>query len=214
MSRRPAVLLFALTLSACGGRSDAPSPAEPAPAEPAAVADPADDPLVVAEQQALTRAEDAANLLGERLKAHLMGSVEKDGVASALAGCKEIAPEMTASVTRETGIRVGRTSDRLRNNDNQPPEWVKAWMEVAKTADPSTVVGFERVELEGEERMARVLRPIVIKPFCLNCHGARDTLAKDVLEKLDALYPGETANGYSAGDFRGALWAEAKVAVP
>ncbi len=49
----------------------------------------------------------------------------------------------------------------------------------------------------------RFMQAIPTGALCLNCHG--QALAPAVQDKIDALYPDDTATGYSEGDLRGAF---------
>lgn len=61
-----------------------------------------------------------------------------------------------------------------------------------------------------EDSSARVLRPIVVEPVCVSCHGREIT--PEIAAVLDARYPNDRARGYEPGDLRGALWAEVEIA--
>ena len=58
--------------------------------------------------------------------------------------------------------------------------------------------------MELEDGGHGYVEPITIRPACLKCHG--ETLAPGVAQKIDALYPDDTARGFSEGDFRGLFW--------
>jgi hypothetical protein len=49
----------------------------------------------------------------------------------------------------------------------------------------------------------RYVRPIVMAPSCIVCHGERKSLPEDVVKALEEKYPEDKALGYKAGDFRG-----------
>ena len=61
-------------------------------------------------------------------------------------------------------------------------------------------------EVAGERGpVLRYMRPISIGSVCLNCHGARETLAPEVRAILDTKYPQDRAFDYAIGDLRGAV---------
>ena len=62
--------------------------------------------------------------LKTELKQALMVGMQK-GPLNAISVCKARAPEIADALSID-GIRVGRTSHRLRNPDNQAPEWVNS----------------------------------------------------------------------------------------
>jgi hypothetical protein len=86
---------------------------------------------------------------------------------------------------------------------------VQSWLD--KHGSPTTTAApsvSTTAEAEDGSQIARVLRPLVVEPVCLTCHGPKDTVAVSVRERLAALYPEDAALGYTAGELRGALWAE------
>ena len=42
--------------------------------------------------------------------------------------------------------------------------------------------------------------------MCLNCHGK--DIDREVVARIDALYPEDRARGYAVGDLRGVFWVE------
>lgn len=58
---------------------------------------------------------------------------------------------------------------------------------------------------EGGRRYGRYLKPIIIQPMCLGCHGERDELAPEVRSVIDERYLRDRATGYRSGALRGAF---------
>jgi hypothetical protein len=129
----------------------------------------------------------------------------RDGLArgpeAAVAACRSEAPRIAAAHSRD-GVRVGRTSHRLRNPANAGPDWVRPLL-AAYLADAGERA--PRVVPLGEGRTGYV-EPIVTQPLCLACHGS--SLAPDVAERIAELYPDDRAVGFAAGELRGVFWAE------
>jgi hypothetical protein len=146
------------------------------------------------------RALAARDALMEKLKSRLMGVVSKDGVAAAISVCKEDAPQLAKEVSEEQRLSIGRTSFRLRNSANRPPDWAVA-MVAEKVAEPTYLV--------NKDRFAAWL-PIPTGPMCLNCHGTKEGIATDVLTALEEKYPDDRATGFEEGDLRGWFWVEVK----
>ena len=135
-------------------------------------------------------------------------------VCTALALCATQAQDLTTGVAREAGIAVGRSSLRLRNPDNAPRDWVDTWLQEQGEGSAAGVVGSSRIATADDgARVARVLRPLAVKPPCLTCHGAAANLAPEITAALAESYPTDRATGYVVGALRGAIWAEAKVDV-
>jgi len=159
---------------------------------------------------AATTADDAAWLargaatvapLKRDLLSALQDALARGGPEEAIDVCRLRAPEIAARASGP-GVRVGRTSDRLRNPANAPAPWMRPLLE-AYRADP-------------QDRAPRVVRlpdgrvgyaePIVVQPLCLACHG--EALTPALRARLAARYPEDRATGYRAGDFRGLVYAE------
>ena len=124
-----------------------------------------------------------------------------EGATEAVGACRIEAPEIAAKRSHD-GIRVGRTSHRLRNPANTAPDWVKPVLD-GFAADPSDRTPKSRALPSGR---VGYVEAIVTQPLCLTCHG--DALAPDVAERITSLYPEDRAVGYRAGDLRGVFWVE------
>lgn len=169
------VLLFAAVLAGC-------TPPTP-------------DPADVADRGAALLAPFKADL-----KAALIDGMQ-EGPAAAIAVCSEQAPAIAERLSVD-GVRMGRSSHRLRNPENAPPDWLRPTLDVyaAKAVELSP-----RVFDLGDGRSGYV-EPILMQPLCLTCHG--EALPSDVAASLQAKYPQDRATGFAEGDFRGVFWVE------
>lgn len=197
----PAVFAGGLTLGASctPERADGPVAAPAAAAAPAAPA--------ASETAALAKADEAAMRLVTTLKGRVREEMGKGGPVAVVDVCSAEAPALAAKIQEETGVRLGRSSLKLRNPNNTAPDWVAAWLteqgaRPAAEAAPLSVV---------ENGFARVVKPIAMEPPCLTCHGAPESIAPEVKAAIASRYPADAATGYAAGDLRGALWAELAV---
>jgi hypothetical protein len=162
--------------------------------------------LTVADTVALAQESPAARggeIVG-RFKVDLQTALRAglaEGVPEAIAACQVRAPAIAQALSGD-GIRVGRTSHRLRNPANAAPAWVEPIL--AAYLDGSA----ERVPITLPLTGGRLgyAEPIVMQPLCTACHG--ESVAPEVAEKLDALYPEDRARGFSVGDLRGVFWVE------
>lgn len=191
-----------LLLLACGSpepQSEAASGAEAAPTGD-----------LMSDGHAMLKARAAAKKLGGTLKTQVLEGLAAGSPADTLQMCSEEAQGMTALVAGESDVKVGRTSDKLRNPANAGPDWVLAWLAENKATAPADIKPYAQAVNTPEGRVARVASPIVIAEPCLVCHGEVD---EEVKAKLATAYPSDAATGYAAGDLRGAIWAEAAVAV-
>jgi len=142
--------------------------------------------------------------LAARFKQDLQAALRAglaQGPAEAVAACQLRAPEIATSLSRE-GVRVGRTSHRLRNPSNSPPEWVSPILD-AYLAEPSDRAPKSTTLPNGNSGYAE---PLLTQPLCLTCHG--QVLAPDVAARIRELYPEDEAVGFEVGDLRGVLWVE------
>lgn len=124
-----------------------------------------------------------------------------EGPAEAVRACRLQAPALAAAHSKE-GVRVGRSSHRLRNPANRPPAWVAPILQ-AWAADPETSAA-RTVELPEGRR--GYVEPIRMQALCATCHG--EQLAPGVSTLLQALYPEDRATGFRVGELRGVFWAE------
>ncbi|MCU0864554.1 MAG: DUF3365 domain-containing protein [Planctomycetes bacterium] len=189
--------LLAVPLLWAAACSSDPTTADPAPAAPpwpqvAAAA------LAPAQQAQLAHADRARGALAQRLLGELTKAIDTHGTRAAISVCKVRAPELAAEVAAEHGVRLGRTSHRLRSPDNRPPGWAK------------TALGGDDAPkfFAGPAGEFGVLQPILLQPMCVQCHGQPDQLAEGVTEALQRLYPDDRATGFAAGERRGWFWIE------
>lgn len=163
----------------------------------------------------LNRTQAAARKLGATLKRTLLEAMQEKGPAGAAEFCSTDAASLTSGVTEDTGVRVGRSSLRLRNPKNVAPDWVAAWLDAQGETVAKGVSGIDRLDtLPDGSTVARVLRPLPVGAPCLVCHGPVESIPPDVRDLLAAKYPDDAATGYALGDLRGALWAESTVTPP
>jgi len=127
------------------------------------------------------------------LKGRLMEVVGSEGPTAAISVCSKEAPQIAEQVSEEHGLKIGRTSFRLRNTNNAPPAWAKQLV-ADRVAEPTY--------LTHEGKFAALL-PIRIQAQCLLCHGPEDTIPPPVKEALAEHYPKDQATRFQDGDLRG-----------
>ncbi len=154
------------------------------------------------------KAADAAiSALQRRLAGRLVEEMKAGGPARAITVCRDEAPGIAVETARVRGVRVGRTSHRLRNPANAAPAWAEPF--VAKGAGRKAV-GVQPTVVDLGDRVG-VLRPIATAGVCLQCHGPAGGLSAEVRGYLETAYPADRAIGFEEGDLRGFAWAEASV---
>ena len=136
----------------------------------------------------------AAELLGE-----LEAALHSGGGPAGIQACREKAPEIAARVSEQYGVKIGRTSHRLRNPNNTIPAWADRSV-ADRVGEPSFLAG------SGGEFAA--LLPIRLRAECEMCHGPVDSISEDVQRAIATFYPNDQAVGFVAGDVRGWIWVE------
>jgi len=136
----------------------------------------------------------------EKLQAALREGMSH-GPDEAIGVCRRKAPEIARSL-ETNGVRMGRTSQRLRNPANTAPAWVGPILE-------------EYVDGPGEPAPRTVplpdgrqgyTEPIFVASVCLTCHG--ENVAPEIARRIAEHYPNDRAVGFRQGDFRGLFWVE------
>lgn len=133
------------------------------------------------------------------LSARLLEAMSNGGPAAAIEVCSREAPRIGDRVGNEFGVSIGRTSFKLRNSKNAPPDWVKPLIE-DRPKEPRFV--------ELPENHTGALFPILLKVQCLACHGPKEQIARDIQAQLNKLYPDDRAVDFNEGDLRGWFWVD------
>jgi len=141
----------------------------------------------------------AAHAMALELMGELSAALDSDDPATGIKTCAAKAPSIASEIGGEFGLRIGRTSFRLRNPANKPPEWASTIVE-NRTEEPAFLVG-----PDGE---LGAMLPIRLKSQCLMCHGAPEEIDSSIHEMLTENYPEDEATGFVEGDLRGWFWIE------
>jgi len=186
-SRLPRILIAASILAGPIALAPATRAAEQVPHEPA-------------ESEAAAAAAAAVGGLKQALGGALRTALA-DGPEAAIEVCRVAAPRLTEASAKH-GLRVGRTSQRLRNPSNAPEDWMLPLLEEYLEAEPRP--GSSRTVDLGA-RGTGYVEPIYLQPLCSVCHGANVEPA--LLEKIRERYPDDEAVGFEVGELRGLFWA-------
>jgi len=196
MNIRPVIALAALlSLTACG---------DPAAKTPPTASGPTwtevkGDALSDAQKAQRVKADGAREALFGKLMGRLTEVMGKDGPAKAVEVCRTEAHLLSAAVAKEQGVAIGRTSHKLRNPLNAPPDWARPLVD-ARRETPAF--------LAASDGRLGVLAPIRLKATCLGCHGDPGKVDPAVKEVLAKGYPNDQAMGFAEGDLRGWFWIE------
>ncbi len=123
-----------------------------------------------------------------------------EGPIAAVDACRIEAPRIAAE-SAQPGVRIGRTSHRLRNPANAPAVWMQPLL--AEFERAGRAEGKGRLVDLGSEGVGYV-EPIHLQPLCVTCHGTQ--VAPELLAHIRKLYPEDRAVGFEPGDFRGLFW--------
>ena len=159
--------------------------------------------LTLASNLTETQAKQKAQAI--KAQTHLLRALQKElqqaisDPAEAISVCKKRGDSLARSIGQEMGVRIGRTSTKIRNLNNVPPLWAKALVDEKHehemvVALPDNGLGF--------------LSPIMTKSICINCHGEENQIEADVFAEILSAYPDDAAIGFAVGEVRGYVWVE------
>jgi hypothetical protein len=124
-----------------------------------------------------------------------------EGPEQAIDACRVQAPGISADLSVD-GVRLGRSSHKLRNPDNVAPEWatgiLHGYLREGSDRGP--------VSVDLDDGRSGYAEPIVIQPVCTVCHGKQ--IEKGLASTIEATYPDDEATGFEVGDLRGIFWVE------
>jgi hypothetical protein len=149
----------------------------------------------------------ATKTFGANLKGELQKAMASGGPANGIAVCHDKALQIAAATSQETGLRLSRTSLKVRNPDNAPDDWELGVLQQFETrkARGETPAGLEYYEVMEENggKTFRYMEAIATDQLCLACHG--EAIAPALSAKIYELYPQDAARGFKVGDLRGAF---------
>lgn len=142
-----------------------------------------------------------------QLKQALGKAMKEGGPPKAIAVCNDVAPEIMQEVAAAKNLQIGRTSLKVRNQDNAPDDWehsvLKQFEDQAAAGEPIKQLEVAEVVSKEGQQFYRYMKAIPTQEVCLACHG--QDIAPKITQKLDKFYPNDQARGYEKGDVRGAF---------
>ena len=158
------------------------------------------------EAAAVEKGRAIANTSFQTLMAQVTAAMQEGGPTHAVAYCNLQALPLVDSLSSVEGVRIKRTSDRIRAPHDRPDADERRALEhymqmVEQGGDTTSPV----VWLLGDS--VAYYQPIfIVSPNCLKCHGTPGKeLDPAAHAEIQRLYPEDEAIGYSEGEFRG-LW--------
>jgi len=164
-----------------------------------------------ADQIALEQGASAvAETLLEELGEAMTREMTKGGPTEAIVVCTRLASEVAGRLSREHGWRVTRVGTRVRNPLlGMPDAWEQRvlveFTERAAKGKAFTDMTHHEVVTEPAGQYFRFMKPIVVQPKCLFCHGSSEQIPVSIRTMLKKEYPFDRAIGYKAGELRGAV---------
>jgi len=152
-------------------------------------------------QQGNLISEKTQMVLGSKLKE----VIQNEGIPQALKYCNVNAFPIVDSLQEVYGIRIRRTSQKMRNPSDTPDKMeqkiIDEYMDVIQKGETPTV----KVVLS--KKNVDYFKPIILSAsLCLNCHGNIGSEIKyENYTIIKALYTEDKATGYKMGDLRG-IW--------
>src|SRR5574341_235972 len=148
-----------------------------------------------------------ADSLGDELIDLVSAALERGGPSLAIHFCADSAQVRTLRHWKN-GIYIRRVSQRVRNVDDTPDATERQRLERLGELHRAGTLPAESVQVvrgpDGTFQL-QYLRPIIVQPGCLACHGDPATFEPGVRAVLATRYPEDRATGYVAGDLRGAV---------
>ena len=136
---------------------------------------------------------------------HIKQKSHEGGLPAVVAFCNENAMKLTDSMAHVYGVKIKRTSHKLRNPKNAPDTAEKEVLEeyldrIKKGEKPSPVIEQDSI---GN---IHFYAPIFIKHDCLKCHGEPGKeIPEPIYQLIKEKYPQDQATGFKLGDLRG-IW--------
>lgn len=154
-------------------------------------------------------ARQVASTVPPKLLQMLQAEIAQSGAPSAIAVCRDKAPQIAKDASAQTGWGIRRVSLGNRNPAAVPDAWERAALEdfdrrAAAGESPATLEKWEQVSSGGQQEY-RYMKALPVQPLCIACHGPTDQLAPGVHAQLQSLYPQDRGTGYSIGQIRGAI---------
>lgn len=145
----------------------------------------------------------------QSLKSVLIKEIQTNGILKAVSVCSDTAQLLTNNYGISKGIYIKRVSFKNRNPLNYPDKFesniLKMFEELKSKNELKPETEYAEITEQNGIYKVRYLKPILIQPECLNCHGPEDQLSPAVKELINKLYPEDKAKNYQIDDLRGAV---------
>jgi hypothetical protein len=167
-------------------------------------------PAFANDSELVEEARRAANRLMHNMRTEINAELERTGPIRAITVCKYSAPELSSSISRQTGMRVTRISLKPRNpNLGEADAWEQKYLldfekRLAK-GEKADSLEVSQVVTEPAGRYFRYVKAIPMGTACVACHGTAEQIPEGVKATLANDYPRDRAINYQIGQLRGAV---------
>lgn len=150
-----------------------------------------------------------ARQFNARLRQTLTREFSAGGPLQALGVCGDSAQAIAQEFSALHGVRIYRTSNKVRNSANAPDSidipvvrLMSRMVSLAGSAEPMSAS-------DPKKKVKRTYMPVIVQaPLCTSCHGSPQDMQPEVVAELRRRYPDDKATGYQDGDFRGVVVVE------
>jgi hypothetical protein len=153
----------------------------------------------------IAKSRAAAQSFQGALQGELQAAMKAGGPVNAIGVCNTRAAAIATDTSSKEGLKIGRTSLKVRNPANAPDAWELETLQLfeQRKAAGESPANLERTATVGSE--FRYMKAIAIPEGapCLACHG--EAIDAAVATRLRELYPSDKATGYKQGELRGAF---------
>lgn len=165
----------------------------------------ADEDLAKFQEDSRKTIKEIATKLGDKVQSEL----KANGPVATIKVCKDIAPAAASEMSRKTGQRIVRVSQKVRNPLlGTPDAWeqkVLADFEKRLEKEKPGALEFAEVVTEPQGKFMRFMKAIPVQGACLDCHGPAEAIDPAIKEMLKTEYPHDKATGYTLDQIRGAF---------
>ncbi len=153
----------------------------------------------------LKKGKEVAQASFKELSGQLIAQMKNGGPILAIPFCNEQALPITHQLSEKFNVTIKRTSDKLRNQENNPSVRELEIIRVYESSLTNNEELIPIVELDNNYKK-HFYAPILLQANCLVCHGKlNETINSKTDSIVKSLYPKDRAIGYSEGDLRG-IW--------
>jgi Protein of unknown function (DUF3365) len=139
-----------------------------------------------------------------QLSTQLKQAIAEKGPVEAIGFCNISAISITEGISTKNKAIVKRATDKPRNPQNLASEEELRIIERLKNEMTTGNQPMPVVEIDKTGN-PHFYAAIILKEFCLQCHGNESEIAMETGKKIKTLYPNDQAISYKTGDLRG-IW--------